>query len=188
MKLQSQTDYSRLKNEVSSLLENARPRAYQQVNQLLLQTYWQIGQKIVEFEQKGSAKAEYGQELLTSLSKKLKPLGKGFSRSNLTYMRLLYLKYPKSETLSHKLSWSHYFEILKIENDLARNFYEKQTIWENVEGDSEAIGLILSAQRNDILVEYALGGLSNRLFVSKYQVYLPKKEELETQIRKLIQD
>jgi hypothetical protein len=69
---------------------------------------------------------------LENLSKDLKILhGKGFSRSNLNYMRLLYAKYPICETLSHKLSWSHYYELLKVEDDLARNFYENQSIIEN---------------------------------------------------------
>lgn len=98
----------------------------------MLHTYWQVGKHIVEFEQKGEVKAEYGKQLLIRLSKELSlELGKGFSRSNLTYMRLFYLRYQKSETVSHKLSWSHYFELLKIEDDLERNFYQQQTIAEN---------------------------------------------------------
>jgi predicted nuclease of restriction endonuclease-like (RecB) superfamily len=266
-----------------------------------------------------------------NISKELKKYGKGFSRSNLTYMRLLYIKFPKSETLSHKLSWSHYFEILKVENDLARSFYEKQCIlenWsvrelkrqkqsmlferfalgknkeeiielshrgqsiqkaedivkepyileflgisepysyseleleqkiidnlqmfllelgkgftfvkrqfrisfdsrhhyidlvfyhrilkcfvlidlkigeadhsdigqmnmylnyfkmeENTEGDNEPIGIILSAEKNDIKMEYAMGGITNQMFVSKYQLYLPKLEELELEIEKFL--
>ncbi len=93
---------------------------------------WQIGRHIVEFEQGGSEKSEYGSELLDRLSKDLTlEFGKGFSRSNLVYIRKLYLAFPKSETLSHQLSWSHYFEILKAENDLERNFYLKECEKEN---------------------------------------------------------
>ena len=74
---------------------------------------------IVEFEQGGNAKAKYGDKLLINLSKDLTRLkGKGFSRSNLTYMRKLYLVFPKCETLSHQLTWSHYFELLKCEDKL----------------------------------------------------------------------
>ena len=58
-------------------------------------------------------------------------MGKGFSRSNLTYMRLFYLRFPKSETVSHQLSWSHYFEFLKIDDELERNFYQQQSVKEN---------------------------------------------------------
>ena len=74
---------------------------------------------IVEFEQGGNAKAKYGDKLLINLSKDLTRLkGKGFSRSNYTYMRKLYLVFPKCETLSHQLTWSHYFELLKCEDKL----------------------------------------------------------------------
>ncbi len=324
-------NYQNLALDISKLLEQGREKAYSSINRVLLETYWEIGQKIVEFEQKGSVKAEYGSEILINLSKELKKYGKGFSRSNLTYMRLLYIRYPKSETLSHKLSWSHYFEILKVENDLARSFYEQQCIlenWsirelkrqkqsmlferfalgkdkneilklstkgqiikqpkdvikepyilefldipenynyseieleqkiidnlqmfllelgkgftfvkrqyrisfdsrhhyidlvfyhrilrcfilidlkigeadhvdvgqmnmylnyfkaeENTEGDNEPIGIILSAEKHDIKMEYALGGISNQMFVSKYQLYLPDKEILEEKIKCLL--
>ena len=324
-------NYQNLAQEINSILKQGQKQAISSVNILLLQTYWQIGQKIVEFEQKGNIKAEYGSELLKNLAKELKIHGKGFSRSNLTYMRLLYINYPKSETLSHKLSWSHYFEILKVEDPLARSFYEKQCVienWsvrelkrqknsmlferlalskdkegvlelaeqgqiitrpediikepyileflnipehhsyseaeleqkiidnlqsfilelgkgfafikrqfrisfdsrhyyvdlvfyhrilkcfvlidlkigeadhsdigqmnmylnyfkteENVDEDNEPIGIVLSAEKHDIKMEYALGGISNQLFVSKYQVYLPNKEELEHELERLL--
>ena len=328
-----QNDYHNLLGNIGEILEKGRRQAYQAVNNILVQTYREIGKLIVEFEQKGKIKAEYGSQLLLKLSKELKTkYGKGFSRSNLTYMRLLYLKYQKGETLSHKLSWSHYFELLKIEDDLARSFYEKQCIkekWsvrelkrqknsmlferialsknkkgvlklsqkgqviikdgdiikepyvleflgipedykysekeleqkiidnlqmfllelgkgftfvkrqfrmtlgnrhfyvdlvfyhrilkcfilidlkigevdhgdvgqmnmylnyfkteENTKGDKDPIGLILSAEKEDITIKYALGGISNKLFVSKYQLYLPKKEELEEQVRRLLE-
>lgn len=71
---------------------------------------WHTGQYIVEYEQGGKAKAEYGKQLLVNLSKDLTLRnGKGFSRSNLTYMRKFYLAFPKCETVSHILTWSHYF-------------------------------------------------------------------------------
>ncbi|WP_374755951.1 DUF1016 N-terminal domain-containing protein [Emticicia agri] len=97
-------------------LKNARQKAAQSINTILVQTYWFIGQYIVEFEQKGNEKAEYGSGLLDKLSQDLSTLyGKGFSRSNVFYMRKLYLSFPNSETVSHKLTWSHYFEeIFKV--------------------------------------------------------------------------
>ncbi|MCL9980931.1 MAG: DUF1016 N-terminal domain-containing protein [Bacteroidia bacterium] len=86
-----------------------------------------MGRNIVEFEQGGKEKAEYGSFLFEKLSKDLTRLyGKGFSRSNLLYMRKLYLAFPKSESLSNVLSWSHYFEILRSENELKISFYTKQ--------------------------------------------------------------
>ena len=330
--LSNKNNYQGLIKSIGNVLETGRRKAYKAIDNILVQTYWDIGRLVVEFEQKGKIKAEYGSQLLLNLSKELKTrYGKGFSRSNLTYMRLLYVKYPKSETLSHKLSWSHYFELLKVEDDLARSFYKKQCIkenWsvreikrqknsllfermalsknkkgilrlaengqtindgndiikepyvleflgipeghqyseqeleqkiidnlqmfllelgkgftfvkrqfrmtlnnrhfyadlvfyhrilrcfvlidlkigevdhsdigqmnmylnyfkeeENSEGDTEPIGLILSAEKEHISVRYALGGISNKLFISKYQLYLPRKEELEEEVRKLL--
>lgn len=323
--------YENLAQEISQILEKGRNSAITNVNTILLQTYWEIGKRIVEFEQEGNIKAEYGKQLLISLSKELKKYGKGFSRSNLQYMRLLYISFPEMPDASGKLTWSHYVEILGVSNDLARSFYEKQCIlenWsvrelkrqkqsmlferfalgknkeeilqisnkgqiiqkaediikepyileflgipephhyseadleqkiidnlqmfllelgkgftfvkrqfrisfdsrhhyidlvfyhrilkcfvlidlkigeadhtdvgqmnmylnyfkteENTEGDNEPIGIILSAEKNDIKMEYAMGGISNQMFVSKYQLYLPKPRELEAEIEKLL--
>ncbi|NCP52392.1 MAG: DUF1016 domain-containing protein [Flavobacteriales bacterium] len=82
----------------------------------MLHVYWQIGREIIEFEQGGKLKAEYGKQLLINLAKDLTyNHGQGFSRSNLQYMRLLYQYYPICQTLSGKLIWSHYVELLTIE-------------------------------------------------------------------------
>jgi predicted nuclease of restriction endonuclease-like (RecB) superfamily len=302
------------------------------VNTVLVQTYWLIGRYIVEFEQEGKEKADYGSNLLDRLSKDLTQLyGKGFGRSNLFYMRKLYLSFQNSGTLSHKLSWSHYYEILKSDNALEISFYTKQCEkenWsvrelkrqmksmlfhrlalskdkkgvlelsqqglevqkaedvikdpfvleflnipqnyqyleneleeklitnlqkfllelgkgfafigrqyrislggkhffvdlvfyhrilkcfvlidlkrgeaehqdvgqmnmylnyfrkeENTEGDNEPIGIVLCAYKDQILVEYATENISNQLFVSKYQFYLPDKQQLENELKKLL--
>ena len=125
-------NYQSLVNTIAQTFEQGRQLAARAINTNLLQTYWQIGHYIVEYEQKGNDRATYGKSLIDNLSRDLSILpGKGFSRSNLIYMRLLYLKYPISEKPSHLLSWSHYVELLKIDNDLERSFYEKQTIIEN---------------------------------------------------------
>jgi len=314
-------------------LAQGQQRAFEQVNMLLVETYWQIGQYIVEFEQKGNERAEYGSRLLTQLSRDLKTAyGKGFSRSNLQYMRLFYLSYKNYQTLSGKLSWSHYTELLAISDDLARSFYEQQCIrdrWsvrelkrqkdsalfervamskdrveilalaqkgqiiesardvvkdpyvfefldlpdrnyheselenrlivqlekfllelgkgfafigqqyritlnnthfyvdlvfyhrilkcfvlidlkttavrhedigqmnmylnyfraeENMEDDNEPIGIVLARDKDEILVEYATGGISNQLFVSRYQLYLPDVEVLKQELRRILDD
>ena len=123
--------YQNLLTQISSAYTAGKVHAIQAVNVQLLETYWRIGQYIVEFEQEGNAKAEYGKALLKNLAKDLTLLhGKGFSRSNLVYMRLLYLRYPISQKPSHQLSWSHFVELLKIDDDLERSFYEKQCIIE----------------------------------------------------------
>jgi len=281
---------------------------------------------------KNKESAGYGTKLFERIAKDLRErYGKGFSRSNVIYMRLFYLKYPKSQTLSDRLNWSHYVELLGIEDDLERSFYEKQCIrekWsirelsrqknsalfhrialskdkkgvlelskkghiiekaedivrdpyilefldipenykytekeleqkiignlqmfllelgkgftfvarqfritlgnqhfyidlvfyhrilkcfvlidlkagkinhqdigqmnlylnyfkkeENSQNDSEPIGIILGAEKDHFIIEYALGGISNKLFISKYRIYLPDRKELETKLNKLL--
>jgi predicted nuclease of restriction endonuclease-like (RecB) superfamily len=334
MSIPTNSGYQNLIQQIGGLLDQGRQQASQAVNNLLVQTYWQIGQHIVEFEQGGKAKSDYGSELLDKLSKDLTlNYGKGFSRSNLTYMRKFYLSFSKSETLSHKLGWSHYFEILKADNELEINFYTKQCEkenWsvrelkrqmksmlfhrialskdkqgvfelsqngieiqqaediikdpyvleflnipqqhqyleseleakliqnlqsfllelgkgfafigrqykisiggrhffvdlvfyhrilkcfvlidlkrgeiehqdigqmnlylnyfrkeENTEGDNEPIGLVLGAYKDQILIEYAIENISNQLFVSKYQLYLPDKQKLAAELNKLLEN
>lgn len=116
-------------SQIKNLLETARQKVAPEVNTTLLSTYWQIGKIIVEDEQKHSDRAEYGKQKLKTLSKTLtEEYGKGFSRSSLQNMRLLYLAYPKCQTLSGKLSWSHYCELLIISDEQKRSFYEKECV------------------------------------------------------------
>lgn len=123
--------YKQLISKIGNEYINAKHFVIKAINNELIKAYWQIGRYIIEFEQDGKIKADYGSFLLDTLSKDLKSkYGKGFSRTNLVYIRLFYIKYPKSQTLSDQLSWSHYVELLAISNDLERNFYEKQTIKE----------------------------------------------------------
>lgn len=327
-----QSKYNNLINDIGSLLERGKEQVAHSVNTILVQTYWLIGRHIVEFEQSGKEKAKYGTFLFESLSKDLTVrYGKGFGRANLLYMRKLYLNFPKSETLSNVLSWSHYFEILRSENELEISFYIKQTAKENwsvrelkrqmksmlfhrlalskykkgvlelskegqeiqkaddilkdpyvleflnipeshqyfeseleeklisnlqnfllelgkgftfekrqyrisisgkhfyvdlvfyhrilkcfvlidlkrgevthqdvgqmnlylnyfkkeinTEGDNEPIGIVLGADKDHILVEYATENIGNQLFISKYQLFLPNKKQLENELNKLL--
>ena len=115
--------------EIRELLENARKNVAQQVNTQLLTTYWNIGRIIVEYEQQNQLRADYGKQTLRELSKELtREFGKGFSRSNLQNMRAFYLAYEKCQTVSGKLSWSHYCELLSITDENKRSFYEKESI------------------------------------------------------------
>ncbi|MBR1514936.1 MAG: DUF1016 family protein [Bacteroidales bacterium] len=119
----------KLYTEIAGLLQSARYAVATQVNTTLLVTYWNVGRLIVEDEQNHQQRAEYGKQLLKELSKRLtKSFGKGFSRANLQWMRILYIKYPICQTLSSKLSWSHYCELLTISDDNKRSFYEKECI------------------------------------------------------------
>ena len=115
--------------EIRELLENARKNVAQQVNTQLLTTYWNIGRIIVEYEQQNQIRADYGKQTLREFSKELtREFGKGFSRSNLQNMRAFYLAYEKCQTVSGKLSWSHYCELLSITDENKRSFYEKESI------------------------------------------------------------
>jgi len=325
-------DYLKLIDSIGITIETARHRAVQAVNNELLNANWAVGKYIIEFEQNGNVKADYGSSLLTNLSKDLKSrFGKGFSKSNVYLMRQFYLKYPKFQSVTGKLTWTHYAEILGVSDDHARGFYEKQAInenWsvrelkrqiesslferlalskdkagvlqlskeglsiseakdivkdpyileflqipeeprmseskleqriidnlqifllelgkgfsfvgrqyritldndhyyvdlvfyhrilkcfvlidlktkhvkhqdigqmnmylnyfkieENTEGDNPPIGIVLGANKNDILVEYAIGGISNKIFVSKYQLYLPDRRVLEEKVKEIM--
>ena len=109
---------------VSEILANARKRAYSAVNFAMVESYWLIGQQIVEHEQHGEARADYGKGLLKELAARLTiDFGKGFDESNLRYMRLFYRCFPKRDTLRHELTWSHYRRLISVENEAARLWY-----------------------------------------------------------------
>jgi len=180
----SPKSYSNLFDRIADILVEARTKAVREINKAQGLAYWEIGREIVEFEQKGQLRAEYGQRLLIKLSEDLtQKYGKGFSVDNLQSMRKFYMTFPgkriyetpscksqkrktlsdefvqgqnvqalsgKYETLSRKftipqtvsakfqksqtvsgkfepmLSWSHYCELLKVEEHLARSFYEQE--------------------------------------------------------------
>ena len=117
--------------EIKELQKKKKNRVYQTINTTMTQTYFQIGKRIVEEEQGGESRAEYGKSLLKLLSVQLiNEFGKGFSVDNLENMRRFYLAFQKSETVSRKfeLSWSHYIFLTRIENIDERNFYEIESI------------------------------------------------------------
>lgn len=112
------SEYVRLVSQISDLWEDAKNKAVLAVNTELLDANWQTGRYIVEFEQHGNVKAEYGKQLLTNLSRDLTRLkGKGYSRSNLFNMRLFYVRFPKIQTVSGQLTWSHYLELGRDHGD-----------------------------------------------------------------------
>ena len=336
--LNASDGYRQLVQQISDTYTQGRVRAVQAVNAQLVQTYWQVGCHIVEFEQAGQVRAEYGKALIDTLAADLGLRhGKGFSRSNLIRFRQFYLAYPglaeKGATLSHQLTWSHIVELLKIDDPLERGFYEQQALrerWsvrelvrqkesalflrlaasqdkagilqlaaegqvvaqpadllrepyvfeflkipepyqvsetqletllcdhlqpfllelgkgftfvgrqyrvtingthhrvdlvfyhrilrcfvlidlklgevqhhdigqmnlylgyfaneENVEGDNPPVGIILSRQKDELLVEYATYGMSSQLFVQKYQLYLPDREALRRELEETLRE
>lgn len=119
--------YGQLVSDIGTLLSDARKQLAVAVNNVLVETYWHIGKHIVEYEQNGNERAEYGSGLLNRLSHDLtERYGRGFSKSNILYMRKFYMVFPKSETVSHLLTWSHYFEILKLDDPLEISFYVRE--------------------------------------------------------------
>jgi hypothetical protein len=164
-------NYSNLLDKIANILVEARTKVVKEINKSQVLTYWEIGKEIVEFEQKGKARGEYGEHLIERLSKDMTPkFGRGVSPTNLKMMRLFYQAFPIRQTLSDEsvyeqkskkpsgksgtilskspiqqtvsakfqksqtvsgefepvLSWSHYCELLKVEEPLARSFYEQE--------------------------------------------------------------
>lgn len=116
-------EVAQLADNITNIVNETKRHLSQAINTSLVTTYWNVGKYIVEFEQQGNIKAEYGKALLTTLSKLLcAKLGKGYSRPNLNNMRKFYLRYPICQTVSDKLSWSHICELITIDDDLERGF------------------------------------------------------------------
>ncbi len=135
--------YDTVLSDVIDLLESARRASARTINSIMTATYWEIGRRIVENEQVGAKRAEYGKKLLKKLSVDLKNrFGRGFSERNLEQMRLFYIGWPISQTLSAKsngavesnllkrfsLPWSHYVRLLSVNKPEARTFYEAEAL------------------------------------------------------------
>lgn len=119
-------------HEIREILDVARKNVAREVNNELIVSYWKIGEIIVRYEQNENIRAKYGAQTLKQMSKILtNEFGKGFSRSNLQNMRAFYLSYENCQTLSGKLSWSHYCELLSVSDRDKRSFYEKEAINSN---------------------------------------------------------
>jgi DUF1016 N-terminal domain len=131
--VKTKPNYNKLLTDIGLTIETARQNAVKAINTELVKANWEIGRHIVEFEQQGNERAEYGTDLLARLSKDLKlRYGKGFGRRNILDMRRFYLAYQKWQTVSAKLSWSHYISLISISNDVERKFYEKQAVNQNL--------------------------------------------------------
>ena len=132
-----------LADKIVAEIESGRQQLAISINQTIKRTYWNVGRHIVEFEQQGNARAKYGAKLLSSLAKILRArVGRGYSHPNLNNMRKFYLMYPIFQTsekssnapicqTSEKLTWSHICELITIDGDLERQFYENECISEN---------------------------------------------------------
>jgi hypothetical protein len=207
-------NYNNLISQIGDLLLQGRRQAAYAVNNILVQTYWEIGKYIVEFEQGGTEKSEYGSKLLDRISKDLTVMyGKGFSRSNLFNIRLFYAKFSKIQTLSGQFSEtvSHQFKKEAVQKvchpALDAGSPKKRTLIIRGLRFKPAMTIVakrllrqpqlcvtLSHKLNrrhyvDILnAEYALDNITNQLFVSKYQLFLPAKEDLERELERLLEN
>ncbi len=164
--------YTELLDNIGHTYLHARELAFHAINKELTLANWQTGKYIVEYEQEGNIKAEYGKKLILKLSKDLTLRhGKGFNKSNLVYMRLFYIKYPKGGTLSHLLSWSHYYELLKIRDNTERNFYEQQSIIENW-----GVRELRRQKQTALFQRIAVSKEKNQILELSKKGYLPKDE------------
>ena len=119
-------------DELRSLIIQSRQQASRSINTIQVQTYWQIGRHIIEFEQGGQTRAAYGKNLLTNLANALTvEFGKGFDASNLRYMRLFYQAFPNCDALRHELSWTHYRLLLRVDTPEARLWYVQEATSQN---------------------------------------------------------
>lgn len=124
---QNPAAFSRLVSAIAQQIEQARGQVRQAVNTAMVQSYWEIGRLIVEHEQQGNRRAEYGKQQLQQLSHQLtERLGKGFDVTNLRNMRRFYQAFPIRETVSLELSWSHYNLLAKVDNPSARTWYQQE--------------------------------------------------------------
>ncbi|WP_018918460.1 PDDEXK nuclease domain-containing protein [Vreelandella zhanjiangensis] len=126
---QNPAAFSDLVSAITQQIEQARGQVRQAVNTAMVQSYWEIGRLIIEHEQQGNSRAEYGKQQLQQLSKQLtERLGKGFDVRNLRNMRQFYQNYSKRNAVRTELSWTHYRTLLRVENAQARDWYLQETI------------------------------------------------------------
>lgn len=159
-----------LYKDIKKILAEARNKAYTAVNFVMVEAYWNIGRRVVEEEQKGKKRAEYGKYLINKLAEQLtKEFGSGFSEQSLRNMRQFYLTFPIRSTLWSEISWSHYKLLIRIENDRARKFYAEESVQANWSVRQ------LERQINSFYYE--------RLLSSKNK--LPVKQEVDRRARQL---
>lgn len=143
--------------QISSILEEARDRAYRSVNEAMVHAYWEIGRRIVEEEQGGAERAAYGKALIKELSRRLTAdFGRGFTTTNLKYMRQFYLAFPIRHALRDELTWTHYRALSRVTDEGARLWYmneaadqgwSSRTLDRNI--SSQYYYRLLKSQEND---------------------------------------
>lgn len=121
-----------LVGNLGELIRQARQKVLRAVDTVQVQTCWQIGRHIVEFEQEGARRAAYGKQLLATLAMVLtSEFGEGFDETNLRKMRLFYQAFPIRDALRLELSWTHYRKLLRVDSDMARKWYMDEAANQN---------------------------------------------------------
>lgn len=157
-------------NEIKEILISARNKVYQTANFAMVEAYWNIGKSIID-EQGGNEKAEYGTGLLKELSKQMtQDFGKGFTVTNLKYMRQFYLMFPNGHALRDELSWTHYRLLIKVENNNAREFYMQEAV------KSQWSTRQLERQINSFFYERLLSSKNKEQVAKEIQILEPAKE------------
>lgn len=157
-------------NEIKNILNMARNKVYKTANFVMVEAYWNIGKSIIE-EQGGNEKAEYGAGLIKELSKQMtQDFGKGFTVTNLKYMRQFYLMFPNSHALRDELSWTHYRLLIKVENDNARDFYMQEA------AKSQWSTRQLERQINSFFYERLLSSKNKKQVADEIQTLEPAKK------------
>ena len=178
--------YQAVFGDVSKIVGASRSSAIRSVNATMTAAYWLIGHRIVEFEQAGEDRAEYGAALMERLASDLtKRFGRGFSRQNLQNMRLFYLSFPLEKI---RQTVSGEFDNASIATRLAEllaafplNYAREH--WGN-EGENPPVGLILCSEKDEALAQYALDGLPNKVMASEYRITLPNEELLTAELER----
>ncbi|MGN0309469.1 MAG: YhcG family protein [Bacteroides sp.] len=118
--------------QIKNVLDEARRQVARSVNTTIVKAYWQVGKYIVEYEQQGKGRAEYGKGVIINLSKRLTmEYGGGFSVPNIKLMRQFYLYYPKGYSVSSQLTWTHWRALLRVQNEVAREYYIQECVAAN---------------------------------------------------------
>ena len=155
---------------IKDIILTARKKVYKTANFAMVEAYWNIGKSIIE-EQGGNEKAEYGTGLLKELSKQMtKDFGKGFTVTNLKYMRQFYLMFPNGHALRDELSWTHYRLLIKVENDNVREFYMQEAV------KSQWSTRQLERQINSFFYERLLSSKNKEQVAEEIQTLEPAKE------------
>jgi hypothetical protein len=191
-------------NNVEQIVEDARRKAIRSVDFQRVLMYWRIGKVIFEEEQNGRHRAKYGSFLIRSISDKFLPIyGTGFSKRQLELNRQFYKLFPIANALRSQLSWTHYRMLIRINDPQKLEFYiaestknnwsarqlERQNVnyfdrFEKQSSENATIGIILCADKNDMMVKITLPENNHNIVASQYQLYLPSEKQLLEEVQK----